>query len=85
MAGVGSAVNQANDTPHEWGQGMAGFGRRIASAFGKHIVHKSIQYPVSKLLHEELSYHPSGKEHFRPRLKSALLGSIIRHKTTTGN
>jgi hypothetical protein len=84
MAGVGAAINQANDTPHEWGQGMVGFGRRFASAFGKHIVHKTIQYPVSKLLHEELSYHPSGQERFRPRLKAALLGSVIRHKTTTG-
>jgi hypothetical protein len=84
MAGMGAAVNQANDTPHEWGQGAAGFGRRFASAFGKHIVHKTIQYPISKLLHEELSYHPSGKTGFGPRLKSALLGSVIRHKTTTG-
>jgi hypothetical protein len=84
MAVVGAAINQENDTPHEWGQGMVGFGRRVASAFGKHIVHKTIQYPVSKLLHEELSYHPSGQERFGPRLKAALLGSVIRHKTTTG-
>jgi hypothetical protein len=84
MAVAGAAINQANDTPHEWGQGMVGFGRRFASAFGKHIVHKTIQDPVSKLLHEELSYHRSGQERFAPRLKAALLGSVIRHKTTTG-
>jgi hypothetical protein len=43
MAGAGAAMNQGNDTPHEWGQGAAGFGRRFASALGKHIVHKAIQ------------------------------------------
>ena len=48
MGGVGAGINQANDTPHEWGQGMAGLGRRFASAFAKHIVHKSIQYPFPK-------------------------------------
>jgi len=67
MAGVGAAMNQATDTPSEWGQGGAGFGRRLASGLGKHIVHKAIQYPVSKLLHEELHYQRSNKQGFGPR------------------
>lgn len=83
-AAAGAAVNQANDTPHEWGQGAVGFGRRFASGLGKHIVHKTIQYPISRLLHEEFSYHPSGKTGFGPRLKYALVGTVITHKTTTG-
>ena len=33
------------------------------------------------MLHEELSYRPSGKEKFAPRLKYALLGSVLRPKT----
>src|SRR5215469_15170734 len=48
-----AVINQADDTPHEWGQGAVGFGRRFASAFGKHIVHKSIQYPLAKAFHEQ--------------------------------
>jgi hypothetical protein len=83
MAGVGSGVNQLNNTPREWGQGAAGFGRRFASAFGKHIVHKAIQYPVSKLLHEEFGYHRSEKQGFGPRLKDALLATVITRKTTS--
>jgi hypothetical protein len=85
MAGAGAAVNQANDTPHEWGQGAAGFGRRLASAFGKHLVHKAIQYPIARLRHEEFGYHPSGKQGFGPRLKYALVGTVMTHKTTTGD
>lgn len=83
MAGAGAGVNQATDTPFEWGQGGVGFGRRFASAFAKHIVHKAIQYPVAKLLHEELFYQRSDKQGFGPRLKAALLGVVITHKTTT--
>jgi len=83
MAGAGAALNQANDTPSEWGQGVAGFGRRIASAFGKHIVHKTIQYPVSKLLHEELFYQRSNKQGFMPRMTYALESTVITHKTNT--
>lgn len=82
-AGLGAAVNQANDTPREWGQGAQGFGKRIASSFAKHLVKRGIQYPVAKLFHEELGYHRSEKTGFGPRLKYALVGTVITHKTTT--
>jgi hypothetical protein len=81
MAGTGAAINQATNTPKEWGQGAAGFGKRFASAFSKHLVHKGIQYPVARMLHEELSYRPSGKHGFGPRMKYALMGVVVTHKT----
>jgi len=81
---LGAAVSQANNTPSEWGQGAAGFGKRLANSFAKHVLKKGIQYPVAKAFHEELSYHPSGKAGFRPRLTYALLGVVLTHKTTTG-
>jgi hypothetical protein len=83
-AALGAGINQATNTPAEWGQGAEGFGKRFASSFGKHLVQKGIQYPVAKMFHEELSYHPSGKQGFGPRLKYALVGVVITHKTTTG-
>jgi hypothetical protein len=81
MAAAGAGINQANNTPKEWGQGAAGFGKRFASAFSKHLVHKAIQYPVARILHEELSYRPSGKHGFKPRLEYALMGVVVTHKT----
>ena len=83
-AAMGAGLNQANNTPAEWGQGAAGFGKRFASSFSKHLVHKGIQYPVAKMFHEELSYRRSDKTGFGPRLKYALVGVVITHKTTTG-
>jgi hypothetical protein len=80
---MGAGVNQANNTPQEWGQGAKGFGKRFASSFAKHIVKKAIQYPVAKMFHEELSYRRSNKTGFRPRLTYALVGVVITHKTTT--
>ena len=75
-AAMGAGINQLNNTPHEWGQGAQGFGKRFASSFGRHILKKGIQYPVAKLFHEELSYHRSNKTGFGPRLKYALLGVV---------
>ncbi len=83
-AAAGAGITQATDTPHEWGQGVAGFGKRLGSAFGKHLVHKSIEYPVARLLHEELGYRRSNQHGFRRRLRYALLATVITRKTTTG-
>src|SRR5579862_372742 len=55
-AAVGATVSQANNTPSEWGQGAAGFAKRFANSFAKHLLKKGIQYPVAKVFHEELSY-----------------------------
>jgi hypothetical protein len=84
MAGAGAGVTQGTNTPAEWGQGAAGYGRRFASSFGKHIVSNIIRYPVAHFRHEELAYHPSGKHGFGSRLKYAMLSTFITHKTTTG-
>lgn len=83
-AAAGAAVTQATNTPYEWGQGAEGFGRRLASAFGKHLVKKAIQYPVARLTHEALGYQPSDQTEFKLRLRHALLATVYTTKTTTG-
>lgn len=82
---LGAAVAQGTDTPQEWGQGVVGFGRRFASAFGQHIIKKSIEYPVAKLRHEPFGYRPSQKNGFKSRLFYALTAVVITHKTTDGS
>jgi hypothetical protein len=82
---LGAGVAQAEDTPHEWGQGAAGFGRRFASAFGTHIIKKSIEYPVAKLRHEPFGYRPSTKNGFKSRALYAVTAVVITHKTTDGS
>lgn len=81
---LGAGVSQINNTPSEWGQGVEGFAKRFGNSFAKHVLKKGIQYPVAKIFHEELSYKRSTKTGFGPRLKYALLGVVITHKTTTG-
>jgi hypothetical protein len=76
---------QVDNTPKEWGQGMVGFGRRFASAFGFHIVKKSIEYPVAYLHKEQYGYHPSDKTGTKGRLIYALTAVVITHKRTDGS
>jgi hypothetical protein len=83
-AGLGAAITQGTNTPSEWGQGVAGFGKRLGSAFGKHLVQRAIKYPVAKAFHEEFGYERSTEARFGPRLKHALVATVITRKTTTG-
>ena len=81
---AGAAIGQAHNSPHEWGGGIKGFGKRFGSAFGTHVVKNSIQYTVAAARHEELGYRPSGKHGVFPRLGYALESTVITHKTTNG-
>ena len=82
--GASAGVQQLRNSPHEWGHGIGGFGKRVASGFGQHVVKNSIQYPIAAVRHEELGYRPSGKKGFGPRLGYALTSTVVTHKTTTG-
>jgi len=81
---AGAGLDQARNAPREWGGGMEGFGKRFGSVFGTHVVKSTIKFGIAKALHEELRYEPSGQERFGPRLKYALLRTVITQKTTTG-
>jgi hypothetical protein len=83
-AAAGAAITQGTNTPSEWGQGAEGFGKRLGSAFAKHVVKNAIQYPVATLRHEALGYERSNQTRFAPRLRHALLATVITRKTTTG-
>src|SRR2546421_12456085 len=76
-AGANAAIGQARNSPREWGQGGAGYGKRFGSAFAGHVVKNSIQYPVAYFRHEYLGYQPSGKHGFTPRLGHALESTVI--------
>lgn len=83
-AAAGATITQGTNTPSEWGQGAEGFAKRFGSAISKHLVKRAIQYPVAKAFHEELGYRRSDKTGFGPRLKYALVSTVITHKTTNG-
>lgn len=82
-SGAGAAIQEIRNSPHEWGRGIAGFGKRLGSAFGQHVIKNTIEFSVASVRHEEIGYRPSGKTGFRSRLKYALLSTVITHKTTT--
>src|SRR5204863_7708930 len=85
-AGVGAraGVNQLRKSPKQWGGGPAGFGKRMASGMGTHVVKNSIQYGVAAARHEDLHYYRSNRKGVGPRLRHALVSTVVTRKTTNG-
>jgi hypothetical protein len=77
---VSAAYSQAIDSPHEWGQGMTGYGKRFASNMGYNAVRQTISYAASIPLHEDNRYFGSGRETVKGRIMYALASPLIAHK-----
>ena len=73
---AGAGIGTLRNSPHEWGQGAAGFGKRFASGIGRHVVKTAIQTGVGALHHEDLHYHRSNLEGTFPRLKYAVTSTF---------
>lgn len=64
--------DQAGGNPPEWGGGMAGFGRRVASRFGARTVTETFQHGGAAILGQDPRYIRSSKKGFLNRTGHAL-------------
>ena len=69
---AGAGIGTLRNSPHEWGQGASGFGKRFASGLGRHVLKTGIQAGVGGLHHEDLHYHRSNLHGTMPRLGYAV-------------
>ncbi len=77
---VWSGINQAADTPSEWGQGMKGYGRRLADKLGQHAIKDSIQDGMAALFHEDPRYIPSRRNGIGSRTAYALEHAFLVYR-----
>ena len=80
-AGAHAAINQARNSPHEWGQGATGFVKRFGSSLGQHVAKETIQLGVAAAHHENLHYQRSNLQGTWPRVKYAVKSTFIVPRT----
>jgi hypothetical protein len=56
-----AGINQARNTPYEWGQGAEGYGSRIGSAYAQRVIGATVGNGIAVALHEDSRYFKSGK------------------------
>jgi hypothetical protein len=83
-AAIGAAIGQARDSPHEWGQGAEGFGRRYGSGFGGNFSRQVFAFTLESVLHEDPRYLPSVEGTNKKRRVANALKQVIFTRTDDG-
>ncbi|HEV8592068.1 MAG TPA: hypothetical protein VGQ55_08195 [Pyrinomonadaceae bacterium] len=71
-AGIGTWRN----SPEEWGDRWEGFGRRVASNFGKNTIKQTTIYGLDEAFKLDSHYYRSEKKDFGSKLANALISPI---------
>lgn len=75
-AAASAGIAQASDDPPEWRQGARGYGRRLGSKFGQHIVQETVLYGLSAPLRQDPAYYRCDCSGFGPRFGHAIVSSF---------
>ncbi len=76
---LSSGIDQVGSQPPEWGGGVQGYGKRLASRLGTGIVQGSVQSAGCALFGEEPRYIRSSDERMTHRIAHAFLFSLITY------
>jgi hypothetical protein len=71
-----AGVTQLHDTPHEWGLGAEGYGRRYGSGYAQHVIGATVGSAIAFGLHQDDRYFKSGKTGFG-RLTYAITSAFL--------
>jgi len=77
-------ILQAIDTPEEWGQGAAGYGKRFASTLAGAGIHGALAFGLDSALHQDPRYYPSHSTGFWRRTGHAFRGTMLTRKDQGG-
>jgi hypothetical protein len=75
-AGIGTWRN----SPEEWGDKWEGFGRRVASNFGRGAVKNTTMYALDEALKLDSGFYRSRKKDMGSRVKNALLSTVTARR-----
>lgn len=73
---VGAGYGTWRNSPEEWGGQWEGFGKRLASGFGKNLIKQSITYGLDEALKLDSHYYRSEKKDVGSKIKNALLSPV---------
>ncbi|MCC6362006.1 MAG: hypothetical protein IT165_00695 [Bryobacterales bacterium] len=72
FSAASAGFHQWLDIPHEWRQGMQGYGRRCASRFAQNAIEETARMGIGLALHEDPRYFASGRTELWARIGHAV-------------
>src|SRR5580698_6492980 len=84
-AGAAAGINQAYNTPPEWKQGAAGYGKRFGSDFGIAAISTTTRYALAQAFKEDTLYYRCDCKGVLPRLKHAVISTLTARRGEDGH
>jgi hypothetical protein len=84
-AAFGAGINQANNTPPEWNQGVEGYAKRLGSDYGIAMVATTTRYGLSEAFKEDAMYYRCECRGMFPRLRHALVSTLTARRGEDGH
>lgn len=78
----GAGIGQWEDEPPDWGGGAEGYGDRIASGVGRHLIAETIRFGFAAVDHEDPRYFLSQDRGVWGRTKHAIVGTFVSNTTS---
>jgi len=76
----GAAFSTAFNSPEEWGKSGEGFGRRVASNFGRNVVRNTVMYGLDEAFKLDSGFYLSTERDVGSRVGNAFLSVVTARK-----
>lgn len=77
---AGAGVGTATGSPEGWEKNTKGFGKRVASNFGRSVIRNSVTYGLDEALKLDSHYYKSEKKTVGSRVGNALLSTVTARR-----
>jgi hypothetical protein len=84
-AAIAGGINQVQNTPPEWKQGVDGYGKRFGSDFGIAAVTTTTRYALSEAFHEDTLYYRCQCKGLFRRLSHAVISTFTARRGDDGH
>jgi len=84
-AALAAGINQVSNSPPEWQQGVAGFGKRFGSNFGIAAVSTTTRYALAEAFKQDALYYRCECTGLFPRLKHAVISTLTARRGADGH
>ena len=84
-AALAAGINQASNSPPEWKQGAAGYGRRFGSNLGIAAVTMTTRYALAEAFKEDTLYYRCQCSGMFPRLRHATISTLTARRGEDGH
>jgi len=81
---VFAGINQATDSPREWGQGWTAYGERVATVRGQVQFRNLCEFGVGAALREDPRFFPSGRHGTWSRTKYVFVHTLVARTDSGG-